>query len=95
MRAAPFWPDTEAIAHTLAYDATIMGTGNALPAGRLATVTVPTLVIDGGASPAWIRNAAQAVADILPNATRSTLPDQMHDVAQDVLAPVVAEFLAR
>ncbi len=94
MRAAPFWPSTEAMAHTLVYDATIMGSGNALPAQRLATVTVPTLVIDGGASPAWIRHAAQALCDTLPNATRVTLADQMHDVAQGVLAPVVMEFLA-
>jgi hypothetical protein len=94
MRTAPFWPATEALAHTLVYDAMIMGTGNALPAERLASVAVPTLAIDGGASPAWIRNAAQAVADALPNGTRSTLPDQMHNVAQSVLAPVVAEFLA-
>ncbi len=95
MRKAPFWRDTEAVAHTLVYDAQIMGCGNALPAERLSTVTTPALIIDGGASPAWIRNAAQAVTNALPNATRSTLPDQMHDVEQTALAPVVAEFLAR
>ncbi len=27
-----------------------------LPAGRVAAVTVPTFVIDGGASPAWVHN---------------------------------------
>ena len=95
MRKLEFWPATEAVAHTLVYDATIMGPGNNLPAARLAVVSAPTLVIDGGASPPWIRAAAQAVADHLPSATRSTLPDQMHDVAQNVLGPVVAEFLAR
>ncbi len=95
MRNAPFWPATEAVAHTLPYDALVMGRGNALPAERLGTVMTPTLVIDGGASPAWIHNAAQAVSAVVPNATRATLPDQMHDVAQGLLAPVVAEFLAR
>jgi alpha-beta hydrolase superfamily lysophospholipase len=94
MRTAPFWPDTEAVAHTLVYDAMIMGTGNTLPAERVSGIAVPTLVIDGGSSPAWIRNAAQAVADRLPNATRCTLAGQMHDVAQDVLAPLLAQFLA-
>jgi pimeloyl-ACP methyl ester carboxylesterase len=94
MRSAPFWPDTEAAAHTLVYDAMIMGCGSALPATQLSAVTVPTLVIDGGASPQWMRNAAQAVVARLPKATRCTLPDQMHNVAQNVLAPVVAEFLS-
>jgi pimeloyl-ACP methyl ester carboxylesterase len=93
MRAQPFWPDTEAMAHTLAYDAAIMGPGSALPTRRLAAVAAPTLVVDGGASPDWIGNAAQAIADVLPNATRTTLPDQTHDVAQVILAPVVTKFI--
>jgi pimeloyl-ACP methyl ester carboxylesterase len=93
MRSAPFWPDTESTAHTLAYDAMIMGPGNRLRGERLAAVGVPTLVIDGGASPAWIRNAAQRVTDALPNARRRTLADQGHDVAQRILAPVVVGFL--
>jgi pimeloyl-ACP methyl ester carboxylesterase len=94
MRRAPFWPGVEAVAHTLVYDATIMGPRNALPTERLASVAVPTLVIDGDQSPTWIRNAAHAVADLLPNAGRSTLADQGHDVSRQVLAPVVSEFLA-
>jgi alpha-beta hydrolase superfamily lysophospholipase len=50
MRDAPFWPATEAVAHTLVYDALIMGPGNARPTARLSAITLPTLVIDGGAS---------------------------------------------
>jgi pimeloyl-ACP methyl ester carboxylesterase len=94
MRHAPFWPGVEAVAHTLIYDTTIMGNNNALPTERIASVGVPTLVIDGGASPAWMRNAAQAVADALPNAQRRTLEGQTHDVAPDALAPVLEEFFA-
>jgi pimeloyl-ACP methyl ester carboxylesterase len=93
MRNAPFWPGVEAVAHTLIYDTTIMG-NNALPTKRIASVGVPTLVIDGGASPAWMRHTAQAVADILPNAQRRTLEGQTHDVAPDALAPVLEEFFA-
>ena len=50
---APWWPAQEALAHTLAYDATIMG-DYSLPTERAASVMVPTLVIDGGASFPWI-----------------------------------------
>ena len=94
MRHAPFWPGVEAVAHTLIYDTTIMGDNNALPTERIASVGIPTLVIDGGASPAWMRNAAQAVADILPDAQRRTLEGQTHDVAPAALAPVMEEFFA-
>lgn len=81
----------ESVAPTLAYDNTIMGNGS-VPTKRIASVTVPTLVIDGGASPAFMHNAAQAVADALPNAGRRTLEGQTHDVAPEVLAPVLGEF---
>jgi pimeloyl-ACP methyl ester carboxylesterase len=93
MRRSPIWAETEALADTLPYDAAVMGPGNKPSIERLAGITAPTLVIDGGASPVWIRNAAETVAETLPNATRVTLPDQMHNVAQDVLAPVVARFI--
>ena len=55
----------EAAAHTLPYDGTIVG-GFSLATDRVASVTVPTLVIDGAATDAWRRNAALAVADALP-----------------------------
>jgi pimeloyl-ACP methyl ester carboxylesterase len=91
-RAMPLWAQLEAVAHTLAYDATIMGRGNSLPDERLARVTAPTLVIDGGASPAWMHSAARAATAALPDAQHRTLAGQGHDVAPDVLAPVLEEF---
>jgi pimeloyl-ACP methyl ester carboxylesterase len=91
MRQTPIWPLFESVAPTLAYDNAIMGDGS-VPAERLASITVPTLVIDGGASPAFMHNAAQAVAHALPNAQHRTLEGQMHDVAPEVLAPVLVKF---
>lgn len=91
MRRAPRWPGLEAVAHTLVYDGTIMGDCSA-PIERAASVTIPTLVMDGGASPVQMRNAAQAVAAALPSAQRRTLDGQTHDVAAAVLAPVLVEF---
>ncbi len=92
-RKAPWWPAQEALAHTLAYDATIMG-DYSLPTKRAASVTAPTLVIAGGADFPWMRDTAQALADTLPNAQRRTLEGQTHDVAPDALAPVLVEFFA-
>jgi pimeloyl-ACP methyl ester carboxylesterase len=94
MRSTPMWPELEAVAHTLIYDLTIMGGNNALPAERIASVRVPALVIDGGASPAWMHHAAQVVADTLPNAQRRTLPGQTHGVTAEAIAPVLEEFFA-
>jgi pimeloyl-ACP methyl ester carboxylesterase len=95
MRESPFWPSLEAVAHTLWYDGVIMGdnmVGKPLSADRWASVTIPTLVIDGGASPPSLRNAAQQLADVLPNARRLTMEGQTHEVDPTLLAPVLTEF---
>jgi dihydrofolate reductase len=45
-----------------------------------------------GASPAYMQDAAQAAAQALPNATLRILAGQTHEVAPEVLAPVLTEF---
>jgi pimeloyl-ACP methyl ester carboxylesterase len=90
LRASPFFPSMEAVAHALVYDAMIVGDFS-LPAGRLATVKVPTLVVDGGQTP-WMTTAAEAVAGVLPDAQRRTLEGQPHNFDAAALAPVVADF---
>jgi pimeloyl-ACP methyl ester carboxylesterase len=95
MRSAPTWPALEALAHTLAYDVAVLGdnmAGEPLPTQQWAAATAPTLVMDGGASPAWIRNSARALADVLPNAQHRTLEGQTHDAAPEVLAPKIERF---
>ncbi|HEY2692686.1 MAG TPA: alpha/beta hydrolase [Streptosporangiaceae bacterium] len=94
MRRDPSWPETEAVAHTLAYEAAVMGPGNALPAGRLAAVTAPTLVLTGGASPAWLVNAGLAVTAAIPGAVHRVLDGQTHGVAAEALTPELLEFFA-
>jgi pimeloyl-ACP methyl ester carboxylesterase len=93
MRNAPMWPAFEAVAHTLVYNIAIMGDFS-VPSGRAGSVTIPTLVLDGGDSPAWARHAVQVVVDALPNAQRRTLKGQTHGAAPEVLAPVLEEFFA-
>jgi pimeloyl-ACP methyl ester carboxylesterase len=92
-RTQPFWASQEAIAHTLAYDATIMG-DSLVPTDRAASVKAPTLVIAGGASPPFMRETAEALADALPDGSARTLEGQEHNVAREVLAPVLLEFFA-
>jgi pimeloyl-ACP methyl ester carboxylesterase len=95
MRQEPFWSSMEAVAHTLAYDGTIMGdtmAGTPAPLRRWASVAIPTLVMDGGASPDWQRHAVRALADALPDARHRTLEGQDHGPASEVLAPVLVEF---
>ena len=95
-RGTPAWPAFEAVGHTIAYDGRIMepfSLGEPIPAGRWAAALQPTLVLDGGDSPEWMRNAAAAVAAALPNAKARTLPGQTHQFDPDVLAPVLLEFL--
>lgn len=97
MRSDPMWPRLEAVAHTLAYDGTIMGDsmrGNPAPLKRWLSVTTPTLVMDGGESPAFMHNGAQALVDVLPNAQLRTLPGQTHGVAPDVLAAELDQFVS-
>lgn len=90
MRAMPFWGAFEAVAHTLAYDVALGG-DNKVPKAA-AAVTVAALVVDGGASPPWLHGAAAALTEALPEGRRRTLEGQAHDVAPDILAPVLAEF---
>lgn len=93
LRHAPFRPAMEQIAHTLVYDATVIG-DLTLPAESIVSIATPTLVIDGEKSPPLMRNAARAVADTLPNGRRCTLPDQSHDIAPAATAAVVENFLS-
>ena len=93
MRHAPFRPGLEAIAHTLAYDAAIIG-DRSLPVGLLASVAALALVITGEQSPPFLRNAARAAAEALPSGRLAILPGEAHDISPQATAPVIAEFLA-
>src|SRR6266702_3660532 len=101
MRPSPMWPGLEEVAHTLAYDVTIIGDtqrGDPLPLRKWASVTVPTLVMDGtvfmgrGESHRFLHHGAQELANILPDAQRRTLEGQDHGPADEVLVPALKEF---
>ena len=95
MREQPFWSSFETMAHTLAYDGTIMGDtmgGSPAPLRRWESVDVPTLVMDGGASPDWQRHAVRALLQVLPDARHVTLEGQDHGPDSEMLAPVLVDF---
>jgi hypothetical protein len=69
MRQTPRWAELEAMAPTLAYDSEIMGdsAGGTVPAELAGRVSTETLVLVGGATPAWTIDIGRQVADALPN----------------------------
>lgn len=91
MRNSPMWPMMEAIAPTLIYDMTILGDG-LLPSKQAASVTIPTLVMAGGAGMAWMRDTAQALTSAIPNAQYRTLEGQTHDISAEAMAPALIDF---
>ncbi|MGH3680790.1 MAG: alpha/beta fold hydrolase [Natronosporangium sp.] len=92
LRQSPFWAGQEAVAPALVYDAMIVK-DFAVPTERLATVTVPTVVLDGGTVD-WLTRSADAVAAALPAATRRTLAGQPHNVDDAAVAPAIAAHFA-
>lgn len=94
-RFMPIWSNFTAVAHTLPYDFAVMGDtvkGEPLSAKEWEPVSIPTLAIDGGRSPAVSRQAVDPLVAVLPNAQRRTLEGQSHDVSMDILAPVLGTF---
>jgi pimeloyl-ACP methyl ester carboxylesterase len=92
MRQLPMWPMWEAIAPTFGYDAALMGEDGSVPSQRAARIAVPTLIMNGGASFSSMHLTAAALAAAIPNAQHRTLEGQTHEVAAEVLAPVLVEF---
>jgi pimeloyl-ACP methyl ester carboxylesterase len=90
-RTQPFWEGQERIAHTLAYDAEIMG-DYSLPADRIAAIAVPTLVLTGGSSMPFMAPAAEAIVNLIPGARHVVLEGQDHNVAPEVLVPALRDF---
>lgn len=83
-------PAMDAVAHTLVYDCTIScSTGP----GLLAAVPTPTLVLDSAGSTDDLTGAAATVAAGLPHGRHRSLPGSWHGAPDEVVAPVVLEFL--
>ena len=96
MPLLPVWKKLTGVAHTLPHDLTIVidhQQGRPIPPGLYDAVSAPTLVIAGGKSPEYLRNAQADVADAVPHGRLETLPGQTHLIKAKVTAPVVAAHL--
>ncbi|HEY7174155.1 MAG TPA: alpha/beta fold hydrolase [Micromonosporaceae bacterium] len=98
LRLMPAWKKLKAVAPTLRYDFAVLGDsqlGNPIPADlakAFASIDGPVWVGDGGKSPAWMRHAQDALAKLVPDSQRETLPGQNHQVKAAVIAPALTTF---
>jgi pimeloyl-ACP methyl ester carboxylesterase len=91
LRKSSAWPG-EQLAHTLSYDLRLAARG----ASRLEqakTVSTATLAVNGGASPAWMRESVKRLAHALPAGRHVTLEGQTHTVDPRLVAATIAAFL--
>jgi len=98
MRVLPAWKTMTGLAHTLPYDLSIVvphQQGEPLPEGRYADVGPETLVIAGGKSPEYMRNAQARIAEAVPNARLETLAGQTHMIKPKPTCPVLTRFFLR
>jgi pimeloyl-ACP methyl ester carboxylesterase len=94
------WKKLTAVANTLPYDVQLvegLQTGQPLPNGQWAAVTIPTLVMCGTEkeTPDWFCHAAAAVADALPDGHLIVRRGLGHTKKLDakVIAATLTEFL--
>lgn len=90
-------PAMQAVAPTMPYDLEVMGDfdeGGTIPEDLVRAVRVPTLVIAGGASPAFFRDTAVRIAEVLSDGEHVVLEGEDHGAAAAVVAPVVADFFS-
>ena len=92
MSLFPIFKKLKAVAHTLPYDAAVLGNWEP-PVKEIASIKIPVLISGGEKSPVTLRNAVQQIAGILPNSELKTFKGQDHNISMKVFAPVVMAFL--
>ncbi|HZY38767.1 MAG TPA: alpha/beta hydrolase [Mucilaginibacter sp.] len=91
MSVMPIFKKLKAVAHTLPYDASIMGDFS-LPRQKAALVKVQALVGGGEKSPVSMQNAVKQTAAAIPGSVLKMFPGQTHNISMKVLAPALIEF---
>lgn len=92
MRLMPWiWSKLKSVAHTLPYDAAVMGDFR-VPAARFASISTPTLVMHGSKTDERLKAASRSVASAIPTSQHRELDGQNHQVKATALAPVIIEF---
>lgn len=91
MKITPVWSKLKNVAHTLPYDAAIIGDCS-LPEKKAASVKIPTLISGGEKSPATMQQAVKNLSEVIPNGQLKMLKGQTHNVAEKAIAPVLRDF---
>jgi pimeloyl-ACP methyl ester carboxylesterase len=89
-------PSMQASAPTILYDYELLGERGRqglTPVEQASNISVPALVLAGGASPDFMLDAATRIAGALPHGRLRVLEGEEHVVAPEVLRPVLAGFL--
>lgn len=94
VRRSPAFPGLQQLAHTLSYDLKITARGPAR-LEEASKIRATTVVMNGDASPPWMRDAIQTFAMRIPGAKHRTLAGQTHAVDVERLAEALGEFFAK
>ncbi|GAA1581912.1 alpha/beta hydrolase [Kribbella hippodromi] len=95
MKLMPAWKPMKAIAHTLPYDAQVLGDncfGGPMDASQWTPIDQPVLVVNGGKSPAWMKTSTRALAAAIPTAQHTEIPGQTHVIKAAAITPAIAAF---
>jgi pimeloyl-ACP methyl ester carboxylesterase len=95
MHGLPAWQGRIAAAHTLPREARVDESYKLDPT-RFASMSVPTLILQGGDSPSFLVLSNQAVHAALPSSRIVVMPGQQHvamDTATDLFVAEVLSFL--
>src|SRR5690348_7222018 len=91
----PFWPGRVAAAHTIPRELRQIQ-GYRFHTARFSAVKAPTLLMIGGESPDYMKDAVEALHSALPNSTIAALAGQQHNaisLAPDLFLSEVLPFL--
>jgi pimeloyl-ACP methyl ester carboxylesterase len=92
IRQSPMWPQLEAIAQSVVYDATI-SIDLQQPSPAMAAVATPTLVLQGDPTWPFLATAAAEITRRLPNAAHQALPVQaVHGMDPRGTAAAIRQF---
>lgn len=94
MRSSPFWKIALDVAHTLPYDAAIMGDCS-IPTKKASGIKISVFVGGGEKTDSQSQKAVRVLAAIIPESTLKILGGQSHQVDMKVLGAVLTDFFLK
>ncbi|QFG21933.1 alpha/beta fold hydrolase [Actinomadura sp. WMMB 499] len=86
-------PSMQAIAPTMPYDYAVVGHDGTIPKEKARAISMPTLILAGGTSAPFFRDAAVRLGEIIPGARVQVLEGVGHDASAEAVAEPVTAFL--